>query len=184
MGNGCRDHNGHNDFAVREYCRAGIFLLVSGFEAIYISFCAALHTYVHYPRAEKREHTEVLCVEEVANPAYSALLGSGYQHHRGCVQCGSHSLRYQTYLIASSCHLKYPVALAYGELVAVLKMLVTDLWERTELVVGGSSGDNKNDKYYKAESSNDGSGGESTNSAEAPCLENCCSLRTPGFVYC
>lgn len=101
-GRDCLDEPGQWNFEVREGRSPESLVLVFGFEAICLIVCAAQHSYLQYPIAEKKKHAELLCVEKAAIPAYSVLDGRGYRNHGGCDWRDSLSLRYNAYLIPLS----------------------------------------------------------------------------------
>lgn len=70
----CPDQSAHNDYVVWKGRSHWFFVLYSRFEAIFLLVRPALHTFLHYPMAEKKQLAELLLLQEVNIPAYSVFV--------------------------------------------------------------------------------------------------------------
>lgn len=73
-GHDCPDQSGYNDLEIPEGRSPGFFVLNSESKGICILVGPAIHTYIHYPRAEGKYHAEMLRLTEVEICAYSLFV--------------------------------------------------------------------------------------------------------------
>lgn len=121
----CLHRNGQNDFEVRKHRSTGLFVLVSGWKAIFYLVCPASLIFLYYQMAGRKKLAELLHLGELHFPAYSILVSSGYLRYGGCGWLGSHSPLYHTYLIISSDDLKNGVAFPFPETFPIVRKPAT-----------------------------------------------------------
>lgn len=120
---------------------AGLSVLTSGSKPICLLVSHASQTNGNYSMSAKKKLTELLCFENRAVLACSAIFKHGYLHHGGCGWRISHSLQHHIYLITSTYVLKDAVGFVSGPIIPAIKQPEPDSQKKeSEISVGGISG--------------------------------------------
>lgn len=78
IGRSCFDPTEHDDFDVRKDLSPGIFMLLSGPEALCLLVCPAVHTYVQYTVSVTKQLAELLRLHRITIPTYYIFVGHWY----------------------------------------------------------------------------------------------------------
>lgn len=70
----CADPTADNDFGVQVSWRAKVFVQATWSKALCLLVYLAFHTYLQFQMGKKETLAELLCLKEVANPAYYKLV--------------------------------------------------------------------------------------------------------------
>lgn len=76
-------------------------MLVYSSEGVFVLVRSVSHTYVYYPKAERKSLAELFRLEKLAISAYIVFVRHGYLQQGGYRWHGSQSQRYHIYIIPS-----------------------------------------------------------------------------------